>query len=180
MRDIVGRIDTERLGSVTAAELAALSGPALRLADDRQVEARARVYILPVQGKVVSGFNELNTTGYRERGMRLSVAPEAQIVAPAAGKVSFAGRYRSYGQIVILEHGNGWNSLITHLGTIKVAKGFWVWPTGKQAKLAWNYARTAALWILPRCCAEARPKYVHGLSFDVRGKRAFTIGSGTL
>ena len=130
-RDIVGRIDTERLGSVTAAELAALSGPALRLADDRQVEVRARVYILPVQGKVVSGFNELNTTGYRERGMRLSVAPEAQIVAPAAGKVSFAGRYRSYGQIVILEHGNGWNSLITHLGTIKVAKG----ETVKQGSL---------------------------------------------
>lgn len=122
-RDIVGRIDTERLGSVTAAELAALSGPALRLADDRQVEAQARVYILPVQGKLVSGFNELNATGYRERGVRLSAAPGARVVAPAAGKVSFAGRYRSYGQIVILEHGNGWNSLITHLGNVRVARG---------------------------------------------------------
>ncbi|MBA4306209.1 MAG: metalloendopeptidase [Sphingopyxis sp.] len=122
-RDIVGRIDTQRLGSVTAAELAELSGPALRLADDRQVEAQARVYILPAQGKLVSGFHELNTTGYRERGVRLSVAPEARIIAPAAGKVTFAGRYRSYGQIVILEHGNGWNSLITHLGTVRVAKG---------------------------------------------------------
>lgn len=122
-RDIVGRIDTERLGSVTAAELAALSGPALRLADDRQVEAQARVYILPVQGKLVSGFNELNATGYRERGVRLSVAPGTRVVAPAAGKVSFAGRYRSYGQIVILEHGKGWNSLITHLGNVRVARG---------------------------------------------------------
>ena len=44
-------------------------------------------------------------------------------MAPAAGKVSFAGRYRSYGQIVILEHGNGWNSLITHLGNVRVARG---------------------------------------------------------
>ncbi|WP_430442645.1 murein hydrolase activator EnvC family protein [Sphingorhabdus contaminans] len=122
-RDIVGRIDTERLGSVTAAELAALSGPALRLADDRQVEAQAGVYILPVQGKLVSGFNELNATGYRERGVRLSVAPGTRVVAPAAGKISFAGRYRSYGQIVILEHGKGWNSLITHLGNVRVARG---------------------------------------------------------
>ncbi|TSB01725.1 murein hydrolase activator EnvC family protein [Sphingorhabdus contaminans] len=122
-RDIVGRIDTERLGSVTAAELAALSGPALRLADDRQVEAKAGAYILPVQGKLVSGFNELNATGYRERGVRLSAAPGARVVAPAAGKVSFAGRYRSYGQIVILEHGKGWNSLITHLGNVRVARG---------------------------------------------------------
>ena len=122
-RDIVGRIDTQRLGSATAAELAALSGPALRLGDDRQVEAQARVYILPAQGKVVSGFHELNTTGYRERGVRLSVEPEARIVAPAAGKVSFAGRYRSYGQIVIIEHGNGWNTLITNLEAVQVSKG---------------------------------------------------------
>ena len=45
------------------------------------------------------------------------------IVAPAAGKVTFAGRYRSYGQIVIIEHGNGWNTVITNLDTVQVFKG---------------------------------------------------------
>ena len=40
-----------------------------------------------------------------------------------AGKVSFAGRYRSYGQIVIIEHGNGWNTLLTNLDAVQVAKG---------------------------------------------------------
>ncbi len=46
-----------------------------------------------------------------------------RVVAPAAGTVSFAGRYRSYGRIVIIEHGNGWNSLITNLGSTQVKKG---------------------------------------------------------
>jgi murein DD-endopeptidase MepM/ murein hydrolase activator NlpD len=44
-------------------------------------------------------------------------------MAPAAGTVTFAGRYRSYGQIVIIEHGQGWDSLITHLDSVQVIKG---------------------------------------------------------
>ena len=85
--------------------------------------AAGSAYILPARGKLVSGFNELNATGYRERGVRIALADDMRVVAPAAGTVSFAGRYRSYGRIVIIEHGNGWNSLITHLGSTQVKKG---------------------------------------------------------
>jgi len=79
--------------------------------------------MLPAKGNVVSGFHELNTTGYRERGIRMAVAAATPVVAPAAGKISFAGHYRSYGQIVIIEHGKGWNTLITNLGAVQVSKG---------------------------------------------------------
>ena len=122
-RDIVGRIDNQRLSAAKAAELAALDGPFIRpgRADPQSLSERA--YILPVAGKIVSGFSELTNTGYRERGMRLAVAEAARIIAPAAGRVTFAGRYRSYGQIVIIEHGKGWNSLITNLDSVQVAKG---------------------------------------------------------
>lgn len=122
-RDIVGRIDTQRLSSERAAELAALDGPRLRQnAAPRQV-ANAKAYILPARGNVMSGFNELNTTGYRERGIRMAVRAASPVVAPAGGKISFAGRYRSYGQIVIIEHGSGWNTVITNLDAVQVAKG---------------------------------------------------------
>ena len=53
----------------------------------------------------------------------MAVPASSPIVAPAGGKVSFAGRYRSYGQIIIIEHGNGWNTLITSLDAVQVAKG---------------------------------------------------------
>ena len=122
-RDIVGRIDTQRLSSEKAAELAALEGPLLRQAvEARQAPGKA-AYILPARGEIVSGFNELNPTGYRERGLKMAVAATSPIIAPAGGKVSFAGRYRSYGQIIIIEHGNGWNTLITNLDAVQVAKG---------------------------------------------------------
>jgi murein hydrolase activator len=122
-RDIVGRIDTQRLSSEKAAQLAALAGPTLRQGREARNPVTPSAYVLPAKGEVVSGFNELNTTGYRERGIRMTVAPSAPIIAPAGGKVSFAGRYRSYGQIVIIEHGNGWNTLITNLEAVQVSKG---------------------------------------------------------
>lgn len=121
-RDIVGRIDTLRLSGEKAAELAALDGPMLRQAGAAR-RASGGAYILPARGEIVSGFHELNTTGYRERGMRLAIPASSPVVAPAAGKVIFAGRYRSYGQIVIIEHGSGWNTLITNLDAVQVAKG---------------------------------------------------------
>lgn len=121
-RDIVGRIDTQRLSGEKAAELAALEGPSLRPNAEPRGSSNRQAYILPARGAVVSGFNELNTTGYRERGVRTAVDAGTPIVAPAGGKVTFAGRYRSYGQIVIIEHGNGWNTVITNLDAVQVAK----------------------------------------------------------
>ncbi|MEY3877868.1 MAG: hypothetical protein RLZZ191_1551, partial [Pseudomonadota bacterium] len=122
-RDIVGRMDIQRLSAEKASELAALDGPMLRPGRASKAAAAGSAYILPARGKLVSGFNELNATGYRERGVRIALADDMRVVAPAAGTVSFAGRYRSYGRIVIIEHGNGWNSLITHLGSTQVKKG---------------------------------------------------------
>lgn len=122
-RDIVGRIDIQRLSSEKAGELAALDGPVLRQNVASRSAGDNNAYMLPAKGRVVSGFHELNTTGYRERGIRIAVSAATPVVAPAGGKISFAGRYRSYGQIIIIEHGSGWNTLITNLDAVQVAKG---------------------------------------------------------
>jgi murein hydrolase activator len=122
-RDLVGRIDTLRLSGERAAELAALDGPALRGDGQPRRPTSVHAYMLPGKGDIIFGFNELNVTGYRERGIRMALGPSASVTAPAAGKVSYAGRYRSYGQIVIIEHGRGWTTLITNLATLNVTKG---------------------------------------------------------
>lgn len=123
-RDIVGRIDTLRLSRERAAELAALDGPVPRSGIARErLARRARAFALGGRGDIVFGFHELNATGYRERGIRLAMEPSAPVTAPAAGRVSYAGLYRSYGQIVIIEHGSGWSTLVTNLDTLVVNQG---------------------------------------------------------
>jgi len=50
-------------------------------------------------------------------------ATDAAVIAPAAGRVAFAGPFRGYGTIVILDHGGGWTSLIFGLGATPVSVG---------------------------------------------------------
>jgi len=122
-RDIVDDIDTARLTGENASALAALDGPILRGSEGQQKTRNNGAYLLPESKAVIFGYNELNQTGYRERGVRVLLEDGAEIPAPAAGKVAFAGIYRSYGQIVIIEHGGGWTSLITNFGKISVDEG---------------------------------------------------------
>ena len=118
-RDLVEQIDDNRDSAQNAAALAEYELPAPRGRGETQGTTNA--YILPARGRLVSGFGELSPTGYRERGIRLSVAPLSGIVAPAAGKVTYAGQYRSYGNIVIIDHGGGWTTLITNVEELGVA-----------------------------------------------------------
>jgi len=78
--------------------------------------------ILPVSGRLISGFGEAGEAG-PQRGIVLAPAGGAQAVAPAGGRVAFAGPYRGYDHIVIIAHEGGWSSLVTGLGRIDVTVG---------------------------------------------------------
>jgi septal ring factor EnvC (AmiA/AmiB activator) len=122
-RALVEQIDANRESSQNAAILADLDGPLLA---DRPTDKKAggeSAYIAPARGTIRSGFGEVTTTGYRERGIRIQTAPSAQLVAPAAGTVTFSGRYRSYGNIIIIDHGGGWTTLIAYVEQLGVVKG---------------------------------------------------------
>lgn len=123
-RDLIERIDAERESGLNAATLAELDGPQPRPGSKPAIPAKsAAAYRLPVAGRIISGFGELNPTGYRERGIRLAVEPSARVTAPAAGRISFAGQYRSFGNIVIIEHGGGWATLVAGLESLAVEAG---------------------------------------------------------
>jgi murein hydrolase activator len=135
-RDLDALVTELDRAGVLRTRLAALSGPLLRPA--RPEEARATAssvpapaasatappapYLLPVDGRTVSGFGAGQGTS-ASTGLTLAPRPGAQVVAPAAGRVAFAGPYRGYGRIVIIEHPGGWTSLVTGLARTDVAVG---------------------------------------------------------
>ena len=65
------------------------------------------------------------TRATRDAAGRLALVPRpgALVVSPAAGRVAFAGPYRGFGHIVIVEHPAGWTSLVTGLAGTQVAVG---------------------------------------------------------
>lgn len=77
---------------------------------------------LPVRGRLLAGFGE-QAGERRTQGVTLAAGAGAQAVAPAAGRVVFAGPYRGYGNVVILDHGPRWTSVLSGLVRLDVAVG---------------------------------------------------------
>jgi septal ring factor EnvC (AmiA/AmiB activator) len=131
----IGTLVGELEGAATVRDrLARLEGPAPRpgtITDGRgegQVpttgDGTATVaYRLPVIGRIERGLGDVSTAGERSRGLTIRVEPGAQIIAPAGGRVVYAGVFRSFGQIIIIDHGHGWTSLITDMAAVSARVG---------------------------------------------------------
>lgn len=127
-----------RLGEAGSlrAQLAALPGPILRPPRPEASEVIAAPATsaasgaaapprlqLPVAGRTVAGFGTPDEAGIPAKGVTIAPRPGAQVVSPARGRVAFAGPYRGYGTIVIIEHSEGWSSLVTGLARSDVEVG---------------------------------------------------------
>jgi septal ring factor EnvC (AmiA/AmiB activator) len=103
------------------------SGSATYGGDGRHVLKSKGRLPWPVKGKVLEPF------GYREVGPKRAKVPHngltiesefgTPVLAVADGAVSYTGRLRGYGQIVILDHGGGYFTLYGHLDEVECFKG---------------------------------------------------------
>lgn len=124
-RDLVDGMAETTGAKATAASLIALAGPLPRPIAPGSVPPPSPrgVYRAPVTGKLVTGFDEISDAGVRSRGLTFATAPRASVVAPAAGTIRYARRFREYGTIVIIDHDDGWTSLVTGLAATAVKPG---------------------------------------------------------
>lgn len=120
-----------------AAELAAIPTDSGGIAAPLPSISRARGQLmLPARGTIVHRFGSRNKVGVTTRGTSLRTRPGAQIVAPFDAIVVFAGEFRGYGRILILDHGEGYHSLLAGLGRIISEPGQWLLagePVGEMA-----------------------------------------------
>ncbi|MBT4499189.1 MAG: ABC transporter substrate-binding protein, partial [Gemmatimonadetes bacterium] len=69
----------------------------------------------PASGHVVIRYGQATETGMTQKGISIKTRDGARVVAPYDGLVVFAGQFRGYGQILILEHGEGYHTLLAGL-----------------------------------------------------------------
>lgn len=81
---------------------------------------------LPARGRIVGRFGQSDENGVPLRGIRIEARAGGQVIAPADGKVMFAGPFRGYGQLLIIAHGGGYHSLLAGFGRIDRSVGQWV------------------------------------------------------
>ncbi|MCR4376926.1 MAG: peptidoglycan DD-metalloendopeptidase family protein [Rhodospirillales bacterium] len=77
----------------------------------------------PAVGKLVGLYGQALDGGQTRKGLSLETRDGAQVIAPFDGKVVFAGPFRGYGQLLIIDHGEGYHSLLAGLGRIDTEIG---------------------------------------------------------
>jgi murein hydrolase activator len=83
----------------------------------------ARKLEYPAQGKIVMKFGDSDGLGAKLKGHAIATLEQARVVAPADGKIEFAGPFRSYGKLVILNAGEGYLVLLAGMSDITTEIG---------------------------------------------------------
>lgn len=74
-------------------------------------------YRLPASATATSGLGTVSEDGIRARGLTLATRRGNRIVAPAGGRIGFSGPLRGRDGVVVIDHGDGWLSLLTGVST---------------------------------------------------------------
>jgi septal ring factor EnvC (AmiA/AmiB activator) len=140
LKDLISRLDSE----TAARNASAAAAHATEVAVANDIEARAQAahgaetarlrpeiafadakgrVPLPAAGAILRTFGSSDDFGGIERGVSLATPAAATVSAPADGAVLFAGVYRSYGQLLIIDAGGGYYVLLAGLDRINVQSG---------------------------------------------------------
>lgn len=119
------RLEAERSRSAAKAPPSrALEASLEPLEGDQPPISRARGRLpYPAIGDVVGQFGDPTDTGLSRKGLLLKTRGDAQVVAPYGGQVAYAGIFRGYGLLLIIDHGEGYHTLLTGMARIDAAIG---------------------------------------------------------
>ncbi|MEN9894307.1 MAG: hypothetical protein RIR97_159 [Pseudomonadota bacterium] len=81
---------------------------------------------LPAEGSVIRNYGQDNGTGHTAQGIVVATNPGSVVTAPADGWIVYAGEFRSYGQMVILNAGEGYHLVMAGMERINVTQGQFV------------------------------------------------------
>jgi murein hydrolase activator len=99
---------------------------------------------LPVNGVKIREFGAVDRLGSSEKGLSIATRSGAQVTAPCDGWVVYAGPFRSYGQLLILNAGGGYHVLLAGMERISVDLGQFV-LTGEPVAVMGAGSQTAAV-----------------------------------
>ncbi|QWG23751.1 peptidoglycan DD-metalloendopeptidase family protein [Bradyrhizobium sediminis] len=138
LQGLIGKMEQDLKSAAKAAATASLQGaPAgkpnlgalkdpARLSPAVAFASAKGLFALPVNGTKIREFGGSDGAGGVEKGISLATRAGAQVTTPCDGWVVYAGPFRSYGQLLILNAGGGYHVLIAGMERISVNIGQFV------------------------------------------------------
>jgi murein hydrolase activator len=133
----------------TQPSLAALSDPGRLTPAVAFADARGHLR-LPVNGTRIREFGESDGASGTQKGLSIAARPGGQVTAPCDGWVVYAGAFRSYGQLLILNAGGGYHVLLAGMERISVDLGQFVLTGEPVAVMASGAQATATVGAGPK------------------------------
>ncbi|QBR72712.1 hypothetical protein CU048_06420 [Beijerinckiaceae bacterium] len=130
-------------GGAVKAALAPFKDPA-RLAPATAFIETKGLLPVPVNGSLQRGFGSQDGFGGTEKGMLIATRVEAIVAAPCDGWVAFAGPYRTYGQLLIINAGQGYYIILAGMDKINVNVGQFILAGEPIAVMGDGSVKTAA------------------------------------
>jgi len=134
---------TEKKSLDSRREFAALKDPG-RLSPAIAFATAKKQLPLPVNGVKIREFGAADRVGGTEKGVAIAARPGTQVTAPCDGWVVFAGPFRNYGQLLILNAGGGYHVLLAGMEHISVELGQFVVTGEPVAVMGGRVQATAA------------------------------------
>jgi len=107
--------------------VATLPPPRTALAGETGFAALKGKLPLPAPGPITAGFGRVVNPRFNtvtvQNGLDIAAPAGAPVRAVAAGRVVHAGWFKGYGNLVIVDHGEGYHSLVAHLASMRTAMG---------------------------------------------------------
>ncbi len=143
LKELIDRMEREITGAQRAAEearkaveaqvresrerfaQAAFRDPA-RLAPKLPFPETRGLLPMPVSGQIARPFGAADGYGGTTRGISVATRPKAVVVSPSDGWVAFAGPFRSFGRLLIINAGGGYYLLLAGMDQINVEVGQFV------------------------------------------------------
>ena len=136
LKELIARMEKD-VGSVQSAaqqaaqsektrtQLATLEDPN-RLVPAQPFEKTKGSLQFPVSGPILRGFGDTDPVAGEQLGVTIAALPSATVSSPCDGWVVFAGEFRSYGKLLIINAGDGYHILLAGLERIDVDLGQFV------------------------------------------------------
>lgn len=122
------RSEQERLNAMKkqeetkTADLHKFQSDSINATGESFIKAKGKIP-MPARGRIVTYYGEQKVKGVSSKGIIIQTRNLAQVTAPFDGSVIFAGPFRGYGNLIIIEHGKGYLTLLAGLDSMDVEVG---------------------------------------------------------
>lgn len=127
LRDLMARLEAERHRRAAEAARMQAARPAAGIEKGGQntalISTTKGKLPYPARGRIVTAYGARDASGSPSKGIYIETRAGAQVILPFGGQVAFSGPFRGYGQLLIIEHSEGYHTLLSGMSRIDCRAG---------------------------------------------------------